>query len=390
MATPESELVRVTDEAPESPQQSLETALDAAFPTTEPAPVATPAAIPAPAALPDAPTPETPAAEAPGVTPPVAEPEPEAPTPASKFSPLFELGEAPDALPRAQAILKEVHAYDPKVYQNVADAVYHNHPQLFRQWALQDLGVAPEKVTEFVQWAKSGAGELPNYLPPPFPTPDAVTGEVTLPNGLQLNVKDDPDHLERYENAKMRYDWAVEKQTVAAQQAKDTAAAETKRIADETKAREDQEFQRVADWNSGQLQLVGQELEKLKIVFTDEDDVADVVLGIVGRMETSEALKKLNAQALPYVKQGAGRSADFQRDAGREIRSIVAKVVNRFNQRALKTNQIERAALGNNPILPSGTKQVDAVTPPPPGSQPARTYQEIEERMLGDVANAFN
>jgi hypothetical protein len=301
---------------------------------------------------------------------------------------VFQNAHAPDAIERTQTALREMHGYDPQVYANIQDAIYANNPQAFHGLAFKSLGVTPEKVTEFVNWVKSGAGELPDYSPPPFPVPDPETGYVKLPNGRDLYVTD-PDDQERYDNAKFQHEYTVEKQrtTHETQQRERAAAAEKTRNEEADRAK--LEGERVVAYTNKHLEVAGALLDQLKFEVENEEQEHDLIYTIRGHLTNNEELRKMNEAAMPYVKAGAGRANEYQAESKKLVEKIVRSVVDRWNKSALKTNQLERAAAGTDAVLPAGTKTINAETPPPPNSEPPKTVEEWRERGMGNVRAAL-
>ncbi len=350
--------------------------------------------VPAPAATSTAPTPgaapATTAEPAPGAPPA----EPEIPAPGSLFAPIYSLTNLPDeqALPKGIELIQAHQAYDPSAHRVLQNSMYAAHEDEYRSWVLQDLGVPQDKVKEFAEWAKNGTPDLPaTAQAPTFPQWDE-SGMVKLPDGRVLE-RDNADDLDRYENAKFRFE-SEQRETARVageKRAADEKAENDRRTAQRETMRQQQE--RVQTYVDARVALVDNLIQPAIANLAEEDKWLGELLthGLHRMIEMHPETSAIGQDANQHVIDGDGRVTEFAVQHDRVARREATAIIEKFTNEIVRRNKTERALTGREPQIPGNqpAPTVTAHTPPSPETTAPRTREDLYNRGLSKVSAAL-
>jgi hypothetical protein len=320
--------------------------------------------------------------------------------PESRIAPLFQLGSLPseEALPQAVELVRDMATYDPVHYNLLANAVLQASRAGIQNLVLQDLGVPRDKIAEFTTWVKSGAQALP--APAELPAFEQTVQQldstdggkwVRLASGVEVDLNT-PDGLERYENAKFRYEFEAEKknaaiQATAAEQQKQAEAAETAALQAQQEIVSRAEF-----YESAQFAYADSLIKPILDALAPEDKFwGELLEARVDKMlRTHPDLKKVGQEAVQHVREGygfkkdangqwqmSGRIADLAVSQSRTIRTQINALKDQFNKELLRRNRAEIAATVTDPVLPPGTRTVQSNAPAQPGLGDLNSLEDI-------------
>jgi hypothetical protein len=311
------------------------------------------------------------------------------PAPESHFAELYTLGALPDQerLDKGVALVYGHEKLDRTAHTVLMNSMYAAHEDEYRNWVLEDLGITADKAKQFVDWAKSGSPDLPS-LPQAatFPEWDAE-GMVKLPDGRVLD-RNDPDDLDRYENAKYRFENERREAVRAAEERRNNEARAQKERNDREQAVIAQQEQRTNEYITGRTTLIDSLVKPAIANLAEEDKwLGDLLLhGAHRMMYEHPEVTRIGSEASQHVLDGDGRVAEFAAKQDNIIRTEINKLIAKFNDKILRGNKAERALTVKDPVIPGSQSQtVTAATPPSPETTPPQTRDDLYRRGLAKV-----